>query len=188
MPEIKAIETIYNGYRFRSRLEARWAVFFDAMGIKYDYEPEGFSMDYGIRYLPDFALLNIRWRGQDAPEYVGKPVDKIYIEVKGVNSYSDIPYNDCLRIEMFASRYPLLVLGNIPQSAYDAMGTDWLFNFSLLDGDQYPCFFSKYNGEIWVCGPDHEEFWDKTSEKALALAKMARFEYGEKPITERNYR
>jgi hypothetical protein len=33
---IKTIETIYNGYRFRSRLEARWAVFFDAMGIKYD--------------------------------------------------------------------------------------------------------------------------------------------------------
>ena len=28
---IKAIETVYNGYRFRSRLEARWAVFFDAL-------------------------------------------------------------------------------------------------------------------------------------------------------------
>ena len=26
---IKPIETKYNGYRFRSRLEARWAVFFD---------------------------------------------------------------------------------------------------------------------------------------------------------------
>lgn len=25
---IKPIETIYNGYHFRSRLEARWAVFF----------------------------------------------------------------------------------------------------------------------------------------------------------------
>jgi hypothetical protein len=29
--EIKAIETSYKGYRFRSRLEARWAVFFDAL-------------------------------------------------------------------------------------------------------------------------------------------------------------
>ena len=33
---MKAIETEYNGYRFRSRLEARWAVFFDALGIEYN--------------------------------------------------------------------------------------------------------------------------------------------------------
>ena len=57
---IKPIETVYNGYRFRSRLEARWAVFFDAAGIKYQYESEGFEVNpYGdtpIRYLPDFYL------------------------------------------------------------------------------------------------------------------------------------
>ncbi len=53
---IKAIETVYNGYRFRSRLEARWAVFFDALNIGYDYEPEGFEFDDGVRYLPDFRL------------------------------------------------------------------------------------------------------------------------------------
>ncbi len=35
---MKPIETIYNGFRFRSRLEARWAVFFDAVEIKYEYE------------------------------------------------------------------------------------------------------------------------------------------------------
>ena len=52
---IKAIETEYNGYRFRSRLEARWAVFFDELGIKYQYEPEGFDLD-GTLYLPDFYL------------------------------------------------------------------------------------------------------------------------------------
>jgi hypothetical protein len=38
MPEekvtmLQAIETFYRGYRFRSRLEARWAVLFDALGI-----------------------------------------------------------------------------------------------------------------------------------------------------------
>src|ERR1022692_1636793 len=32
--------TQYNGYRFRSRLEARWAVFFNALHIKYVYEKE----------------------------------------------------------------------------------------------------------------------------------------------------
>ena len=56
MAEIKAIETHYNGNRFRSRLEARWAVFFDTMGIEYLYEPEGFKMQDGTCYLPDFYL------------------------------------------------------------------------------------------------------------------------------------
>lgn len=52
---IKAIETRYRGYRFRSRLEARWAVFFDALGIEWQYEPEGFELADGTRYLPDFS-------------------------------------------------------------------------------------------------------------------------------------
>ena len=52
---IKAIETAYNGYRFRSRLEARWAVFFDAMGILYRYEAEGYELG-DMRYLPDFFI------------------------------------------------------------------------------------------------------------------------------------
>ena len=63
--EIKAIETVYNGYKFRSRLEARWAVFFDAAGIKYEYEPEGFDLG-GVWYLPDFYL----------------PWFKCYVEIK----------------------------------------------------------------------------------------------------------
>lgn len=56
MEEIKSIETEYNGYRFRSRLEARWAVFFDLLEIEYEYEPEGFVLDDGSKYLPDFYL------------------------------------------------------------------------------------------------------------------------------------
>ena len=56
MSEIKALETEYNGYRFRSRLEARWAVFFDAAGIIYEYEQEGYELSDGTRYLPDFYL------------------------------------------------------------------------------------------------------------------------------------
>jgi hypothetical protein len=41
---IKPIETLYRGYRFRSRSEARWAVFFDVAGIAWQYEPEGFDL------------------------------------------------------------------------------------------------------------------------------------------------
>lgn len=56
MGRIKPIETEYNGYRFRSRLEARWAVFFDALGVRYEYEPEGFELPSGKLYLPDFRV------------------------------------------------------------------------------------------------------------------------------------
>lgn len=38
---IKPNETEYNGYLFRSKLEAQWAVVFDSLGIRYEYEPEG---------------------------------------------------------------------------------------------------------------------------------------------------
>ena len=54
---MKAIETKYKGYRFRSRLEARWAVFFDELVVDWQYEPEGFELDdVGTRYLPDFLV------------------------------------------------------------------------------------------------------------------------------------
>lgn len=57
---IKAIETTYNGYRFRSRLEARWAKFFDGAKIEFLYEPEGYQLSTGERYLPDFYLTKQR--------------------------------------------------------------------------------------------------------------------------------
>ncbi len=56
---IKAIETKYKGYKFRSRLEARWAVFFDALGIKWEYEKEGYALGDAGLYLPDFWLPGI---------------------------------------------------------------------------------------------------------------------------------
>lgn len=54
-PSIKAIETLYDGVNFRSRLEARWAVLFDCLELPYLYEPEGYT-DGKTRYLPDFFL------------------------------------------------------------------------------------------------------------------------------------
>lgn len=58
MKEIRPIETRYKGYRFRSRLEARWAVFFEDLGLTWEYEPQGFELATG-RYLPDFFLPDI---------------------------------------------------------------------------------------------------------------------------------
>jgi hypothetical protein len=56
---LQAIETRNKGYRFRSRLEARWAVFFDKMGTRWGYEKEGFHLSNGEMYLPDFWLPDL---------------------------------------------------------------------------------------------------------------------------------
>ena len=55
---IKALNTRYDGYLFRSRLEARWAVFFKSLKIAYEYEAEGYKLSNGKCYLPDFWLPN----------------------------------------------------------------------------------------------------------------------------------
>ena len=52
---IQPIETRYQGYLFRSRLEARWAVFFDHLRLHWEYEKEGFYID-DVMYLPDFYV------------------------------------------------------------------------------------------------------------------------------------
>lgn len=101
--EIKAIETIYNGYRFRSRLEARWAVFFDAAGIKYEYEPQGFVLSDGTCYLPDFFL----------PDF------QVYAEVKpcltGVNNKNEIYVKTETKLYMFLYEVaPIILLRGNP--------------------------------------------------------------------------
>jgi len=65
---MKAIETKYKGITFRSRLEARWAVFMDALEVKWDYEPEGYDLD-GFLYLPDFWLPAQNCFYEVKPEY-----------------------------------------------------------------------------------------------------------------------
>ncbi len=57
--EIKSKTTRYGGIVFRSRIEARWAVFFDFLGIEYEYEPFYAEVETGyvsVNYLPDFYL------------------------------------------------------------------------------------------------------------------------------------
>lgn len=59
-PTIQAIDTLYRGCYFRSRLEARWAVFFDFLKIAWRYEPEAYRVGPGqLPYLPDFYLTDL---------------------------------------------------------------------------------------------------------------------------------
>jgi len=46
----------YRGVQMRSRLEGKWAVFFDALGIPWEYEPKRFYLSGDRSYLPDFRL------------------------------------------------------------------------------------------------------------------------------------
>jgi hypothetical protein len=60
--EIKAIPAKYQGITFRSRTEARWAVLFQALGVEWRYEHEGFQLPSGW-YVPDFWLPKVDWKG-----------------------------------------------------------------------------------------------------------------------------
>lgn len=107
MPELKAIETIYNGYRFRSRLEARWAVFFDALGVPYEYEREGYDLD-GQWYLPDFWLPQ-GMEYHTALEEHGRP---LWIEIKaGVPDWDAYRKASLLGMQ---SRRPVIILSGQP--------------------------------------------------------------------------
>lgn len=66
---IKPIDTYYNGNFFRSRLEARWAVCFELSDIRYEYELEGYELQNGIKYLPDFYLPFMDSHVEVKPEY-----------------------------------------------------------------------------------------------------------------------
>lgn len=63
---LNPIPTRWCGYFFRSRLEARWAVFFSHLEIEFWYEPEGYDLD-GVRYLPDFFLPLVRLYAEVKP-------------------------------------------------------------------------------------------------------------------------
>jgi len=68
---MEIIETWYKGIKFRSRTEARWAVLFDKLGIEWNYEVEGFVLNSGECYLPDFFLPT--FEGGMYAEVKGKP-------------------------------------------------------------------------------------------------------------------
>ena len=92
-----AIETEYNGVRFRSRAEARWAVFFDTAGIRWEYEPEAYT-NGSKRYLPDFWLPDLGW----------------FVEVKSPIGYDA----DKVRIVVDATGKPLLVVHSDPAAPW----------------------------------------------------------------------
>ena len=186
-PSIKPIETRYNGYRFRSRLEARTAVLLDEMKIPYVYEPEGFAFEDGTAYLPDFYLPD-----QDA-----------FLECKGV-----MGEKDWHKIELLAKETGKYVVVMYPDLKF-TLG-EWVDNLNdyfpweekrggLMENESWICECHKckkrYFGDqcaAWDCKCcgyyDGDSGFDALCEgdprfrepcEAVDKAKSARFEFGE---------
>lgn len=159
---MKAIETVYRGYRFRSRLEARWAVFFDALGLKWEYEPEGYVLPDGSGYLPDFRFTPL----------VDGRVHTQFVEVKGQSPTArEIEVADQLAK---AEGCTLIVVGdpldarliNLPSSAaWDRIYGDSIGNLAFF---------------VWAFAgfPQEEASYGQTRRAAVA-ARQARFEHGQ---------
>ncbi len=177
--DIKAIETHYNGFRFRSRVEARWAVFFDAANIQYEYELEGFDIE-GTRYLPDFYLPEYRrWveiKGKlltvqemkKCEEFcygIGEDDVKFSILI-GTPSLHELQFNNgthVLCLDEFTWSWPSELH---PQNElYLAKG---------ICEDEY---YSRFIPAVWCIN----ELSEEQLEKAVRICREARFEFNEHP-------
>lgn len=165
---MKAIETVYKGYRFRSRLEARWAVFFDAMGIVWQYEVEGYDLD-GIWYLPDFflPLENSPLKGAG-----------YWLEIKA--SQLTIGEEEKLkRLVLHTGHNAFALAGNVGLGEY--LVSKWAIK---RETKEVRCAAHNEHSNIYYSGPF---MWLPITksidrfEDALLAARQARFEHGEKP-------
>src|SRR5690554_4428220 len=81
------IETTYKGINFRSRLEAKWAAFFDLLGWKWEYEPVDLN-----GWIPDFQLqakIERMFRRDDNSYDSEIREGYIYVEVKPYTSFDN---------------------------------------------------------------------------------------------------
>lgn len=197
---IKAIETEYNGYKCRSRAEARWMVFMDELGLKYIYEPEGFVLSDGTKYLPDFYLPD-----QDA-----------FLEIKGVMDERDYHKIEQIALDtgknVFVGKPDLTfyLVAKAHVNEWDTTLKIWVYlgekaetfkdiainecfkcgkvYFKEMDGawDCECCGYydgdSGFRSLVYINGCDVPDFPYGKGENAYTKAKAARFEYGETPI------
>ena len=100
---LKALPTTYRRVQFRSRLEARWAVFFDKLKLHWEYEPQGFKLDNrkdkhpDSCYCPDFLVRTPQ--GED-----------MWIEIKPHNVKQNDKFDkfkkliDCERVHLLSGQ------------------------------------------------------------------------------------
>lgn len=190
---LKAIETYYKGYRFRSRLEARWAVFLDTIEARWEYEKEGFDIN-GVWYLPDF-WLPMESMPQDARgwgswiEIKPEPLSADQINLLAglakntghrVYALCGQPWPGEYKVTVFQhshagepSKVPHFSDGEIIE-VDSHIGTEFEGLSTYLEiahsGGQFPCFE----------GEDFRALGSGALQRAFRAARSARFEHGEK--------
>ena len=178
---MKAIETVYKGYRFRSRLEARWAVFFNYIGVEWDYEPEGYVLDNGEWYLPDFLITSNGmsfWCEIKGKEFSEKEINKCRLLSKGSNisvfMLNGVPnrqyYQLCMGITIIKS--PILIKVDHP----------WVINYNKYNKDRgfvTQLLLGRESRGLKIM----QDFYFQQSgiSSACEKARQARFEHGEAP-------
>jgi len=186
---IKAIETSYNGYRFRSRLEARWAVFLDAAGVEYKYEPEGYKLD-GVCYLPDFWLPGLDcWFEVKGGQITDDASHKAYMLCRGTHKVVIVAgdhFNgkrpDHMWRFFYLDGYTFHGVCNNHDAAWAQCG-----RCNMVAPVVYEMFISSYGSmegiPLCPCGPRTEDFRQPDAAlvlSAYAEARRARFERTER--------
>lgn len=127
---MKVIPTAYAGCRFRSRLEARWAVFFDAVGVAWQYEPEGYDLGGAGWYLPDFRVTTLDGR-------------TVWVEVRPIPATAPQIENHLDRRELIKLRtfalladHRLYVVGEFPAPGQVEL-LHWTWGILGPDGDRW---------------------------------------------------
>jgi hypothetical protein len=185
----KAIETRYRGFRFRSRLEARWAVFMDTVGIRWTYEPEGFELGKDGRYLPDFWLPDLRMWMEIKPEQPAFNGDA-WKKAEGLLAFQGWPV--CIFFGVPEMRRGGVGIRNDMADSSGGLGYDdpvyWvrcrscgLFTVALGDARH---LVVKQDWGSWRDSPccEEEVNWDASDlllREAVDAARSARFEFGE---------
>lgn len=183
MKKITAIETQYAGCRFRSRAEARWAVFFDALKVPWEYEPQGFELPSG-RYLPDFWLPTIEsWYEVKGATPTSSEMDKAgeLADLSGhrvLVAYGAIPHDtDCCGYDFQSHPFGTGARGiRVPED----------FDYAWCACPQCGKFGVEYEARGGrICRHDRDDKGytgdDRRILAAYKLARSARFEFGETP-------
>lgn len=181
---IQAIETSYAGHRFRSRLEARWAVLWDTLDIRWEYEPQGFRFD-GYAYLPDFYL----------------PQLELWVEVKGSEDALDKTLIETAAQHL--SGNGLVTLGPIPEPtgrsyldwAWQVMNVEDFEDHGLIPTPDWVAFGACAEQRTYVSATETsstQPFWTgepwltpvwncegPNADAGYIAARSARFEHGE---------
>lgn len=136
MADIIPIPTKYDGYKFKSRIEARWAVFFNELGISYEYEKEGFVLSDGVCYLPDFWIPNM----------------KCWVEIKGQEP-TGLEEWKCQELAKLGHDV-YLISGPIPNPVDKLYGNTTMFEYWEKEG--HPGAYKRYFGDG---GWDYQYWW-----------------------------